>query len=143
MLAQNFKTASYLKITRRQFEALCKTLVLLETNKLVHTPTRNSSSLPFKEATFTGHFNMDAWSVVYRCGTVACIGGTAELVGGLERQSMHNAAMSNVQLYNLFYLSHNNRYDNNSFSKVTTAQAAVALRSYLTTGDARWDLAIK
>lgn len=137
MLMQNFKAADDLGITEPQKDALIKTLVLLETGKLVHVPKYQIKSLE-GDSGFTGHFNMNSWTVEGSCGTVACIGGTAELVGGLERDSLEDVTNRNAELDLLFY-PNLGRYD---WGLVTVEQAATALRSFLTTGSARWDLAV-
>lgn len=132
MLAQNFKSADELRLTEAQYNALKKTLVLMETGKIKHVDNEELS-YPIVHFTFTGHFNMNEWLAVGECGTIACIGGTAELVGGLRQRSLSNAAERNHDLNCLFYpprLLH--------WNKITVTQAAHALRSYLTTGEAEW-----
>ena len=131
MLAQNFKTAGDLGINEPQLSALQKTLVLLETGRLTHAP--RSEKMLGKSATFTGHFNMSGWAREGECGTVCCIGGTARLIGQVEFPYYGRSK----KLNDLFYPNH--RID---MSAITVEQAATALRSYLTTGDARWDLAV-
>ena len=142
MLAQNFKSAADLEITGAQKDALIKTLVLLETDRIQHvdvTKRRFDSTKPIE---FDGMFSMACWgSIAHECGTVACIGGTAEIVGKVSfgNPTTHDASLA-PGLYELFYarkIIHS--YD---WNKINTAQAARALRSYLTTGDARWDLAV-
>ena len=142
MLAQSFKSAADLGITEPQLSALQKTLVLLETGKLTHVSVEDRELLR-RSSTFTGHFNMDAWAWEVDCGTVCCIGGTAESVGGVKFDAAHIRKMPHLN--ELFYPfsgdvphPHNFFYDG-----VTPSQAATALRSYLTTGDARWDLAVQ
>lgn len=139
MLAQNFKPASDLDLSEPQLSALIKTLVLLETGKLKHVPDAEGSEWPTAPLGFTGHFNMDQWCLEHRCGTVACIGGTAELVGRLEVSEFDTKAHRNRPLHNLFYPS----TVEGNWGAITPAQAAIALRSYLTTGDSRWDLAVR
>jgi len=134
MLMQNFKSADDLGITEQQKEALIKTLVLLETGKLVHVPETeldysNTVCRRSRRSRFTGHFNMADVTFEHKCGTVACIKGTAELISGIT-------VGGTEALDELFYTNHMNNRD------ITPEQAAVALRSYLTIGDARWDLAI-
>jgi hypothetical protein len=125
MLAQNFKSADDLGITEPQHDALRKTLVLLETGKLTHVEPRHGCA---DRGSFTGHFNMSEWNSASDCGTVCCIGGTAELIGNVKFE----AARLPEGLDELFFP--------NAFrvEDVNTSQAATALRSYLTSGDARW-----
>jgi len=137
MLAQSFKTADELEITEAQKAALMKVLVLLETEKLVHV----AAGLIYakSEPKFAGQFNMNQWRGENHCGTICCIGGTAELVGNLERHEFHDAACEkNVELRHLFYPT-SAAID---WESITPAQAAIALRSYLTTGDSHWELAV-
>ncbi len=138
MLMQNFKSADELGITEPQFDALRKTLVLLETGKLQH-----AIDFEYRDGDgalqFTGHFSMDDWGALASCGTVACIGGTAELVGKLEPDELYVIATrdTNPALRGLFYPDLDMNWDN-----ITPDQAATALRSYLTTGDAKWHEAV-
>lgn len=135
MLAQNFKTADDLKISEAQKDALAKTLVLFETGKIAHAKVGNGY-FP-EQGEYTGHFNMNQWnSLIHGCGTVACIGGTAELIGGVnfDRQ----AGGFDSPLYRLFMPN----LPEWMWDEITPAHAAIALRSYLTTGEARWDLAL-
>lgn len=128
MLAQSFKTADELDISQPQLEALQKTLVLLETGKLTYVqPSDTSLSYLGPNPVFTGHFNMEFWAnTIAECGTVACIGGTAEMIGQVSFDGYGPA------LDRLFY-PHGCNYSN-----ITIDQAARALRNYLTTGEASW-----
>lgn len=136
MLAQSFKSAADLEITEPQLAALQKTLVLLETGKLVHRPTYNDDDTLSDGVgrIFSGEFNMNTFATSHRCGTVACIAGTAELVGKVK----FAGEIRPEALEYLFYAGHL-VFD---MRDITPSQAATALRSYLTTGDARWDLAV-
>lgn len=138
MLMQNFKAAADLGITEPQKDALVKTLVLLETGGIVHAAQPPFGDLNTETTpAFSGKFNMDNWSLTFDgCGTIACIGGTAELIGGVDFGSDHDDLPKG--LYGLFYPVSAGR----DWEEITTAQAATALRSYLSTGDARWDLAV-
>lgn len=136
MLAQSFKSATDLGIRDEWWSALCKTLVLLETGKLEHSLI-DDGLLSF-DSKFTGHFNMNTWRNVHSCGTCACIGGTAEMVGDVSfgkywdhQDNLH------PELYRLFYPG-----DHVTYRTVTPEQAAYALRSYLTTGSANWKTAV-
>jgi hypothetical protein len=135
MLAQSFMSAADLEITEPQLSALQKTLVLLETGKLEHCPTDErirSFSLGSAVPVFCGKFNMTDWWADHPCGTVACIGGTAEIIGGVDFAEYPP---------NLHHLFHPYRIGAD-WDAITPTQAATALRSYLTIGDARWDLAV-
>jgi hypothetical protein len=134
MLAQNFKSAADLGISEKQKEALCKTLVLLETGKLKHAPMGSST----EHRSFSGQFNMNQWQARNECGTIACIGGTAEMIGDVSFQDHYEKR----SLHELFYPDRK-KIDGCRWKDITPSQAATALRSYLTTGDARWDLAVQ
>lgn len=137
MLAQSFKSADELGITKPQRDALCKTLVLLETDKLVHVTARAQSSCS-DNPQFSGHFNMSLWAAEYDCGTVCCIGGTAQLVGDTDFGQWW-AFSDNWGLKNLFAPP---QIRCSNWEMITPAQAATALRSYLTIGDAKWHEAV-
>ncbi len=139
MLAQNFKSAAELRLTDPELSALQKTLVLLETGKLIHAVPDEA---PCQTRSFTGHFNMAWWDLEVGCGTICCIGGTAELIGGLQQDSLDRRSSLNPELNNLFYPGIERPLGGVSLMSITPEQAATALRSYLTTGDARWDLAV-
>ena len=137
MLMQNFKSASDLGITEAQFDGLRKTLVLLETGKLMHVDL-NKTAIIEKEGSYTGHFNMSVWNTVTACGTACCIRGTAELVGNCK---FNTSGTDNLN--ELFFARHSMTGERAKlWNEITPTQAATALRSYLTTGDARWDLAV-
>ena len=137
MLAQNFMKPADLDLTDEQFEALCKTLVLLETEKLRHVSAVPADGID-RDRTFSGRFNMSNWSGHHPCGTVACIGGTAEMVGNVSFSPIHKWQKINPRLVSLFFPP----MKTSMWSSITPQQAAIALRSYLTTGDPHWDLAV-
>src|SRR5271170_4938369 len=130
MLAQSFKTAKDLGLNNAERNALIKTLVLLETEKIKHAGFSTSWDLEY-DGKFTGHFNMATWGRAAPCGTVACIGGTADRIGQLER-SIADSARGNRALSELFNPS---CIDICQWVEITPEEAARALRSYLTTGD--------
>lgn len=132
MLAQIFKTADELKISDHEHVALIRVLGMLERGELVDVDC-------FYESFIENGFNMG--TVGDGCGTPACIGGWAALLMDvdqnryLQRYSWDNRA-KNLALYDLFW---------NEMACDMPAgveRAAIALRSYLTIGDARWDLAL-
>jgi hypothetical protein len=140
MLAQNFKTAADLGIEDVEFDALTKVLGMLERGEIKHTEImpRDFDEFTFDPVGLDFRFNMDTWvSHADECGTVCCIGGSAELIGKLPPGRLLDKATSghrtpvSLALFRLFY-------PDKSPEKVTPAQAALALRSYLTTGDANW-----
>lgn len=130
MLAQNFKSADDLEISDEQKDALIKTLVLMETGKLRHVPFKQLAERTYDDPKYDGLFNMAHSYIVTDCGTVACIKGTAELISGV---SFYTGEMP-PQMVALFYWWKG--------VDPSVEQAATALRSYLTTGDPQWDLAV-
>jgi hypothetical protein len=132
MLAQAFKSAIELGLSDPQRDALVKTLVLLETNKLEHVPAEAVRWDCARASEMNRHFNMCISYGVAECGTVGCIRGTAERVGTVEFPVFSGPE----GLYQLFY-------DAGAINRdASVEQASTALRSYLATGDARWDLAL-
>jgi hypothetical protein len=123
MLAQNFKTADELEITESEQQALIKVLGMLERGELIDAKQEERCENGFCIGT-QGR----------GCGTPACIGGWAALLMVRHQREYVNSYMTRYhhQLGKLYW-----EYPDN----VTTVEAAHALRSYLTTGDARWDLA--
>ena len=123
MLAQNFMTAADLGITEAELDALIKVLGMLERGELIdaRTPKQRGKNL----------FHMSEWG--RGCGTAACIGGYVAL---LTKQDQHD------------YVNYkhsaplNNLYWGTTFRGAKVSQAAIALRSYLTTGEANWDEAL-
>lgn len=130
MLAQSFLPAADLGITEPQRDALMKTLVLLETGKLRHVPEEELVNYARRPPAFAGLFNMAHVRFEHDCGTVGCIKGTAEMISGVSLDCLGPA------LHELFYTACMNGRD------ITPDQAATALRSYLSTGDAKWHEAI-
>lgn len=134
MLAQSFLAPADLGLSDAQFDALRKTLVLLETDRLQHVSLDALNSKDI-EGPFTGHFNMGVWNDVTECGTVCCIRGTAELVGDVSFRGMHMRG----RLADLFFAAGRG---STCWNDITPAQAARALRSYLTTGEPNWQEAL-
>lgn len=137
MLAQNFKSATDLRISEEQRRALELTLSALERGELRHVTYDPLQAAVADDVPFTAHFNMNAWRCVADCGTVCCIGGTAEFLGNLPLHSFDRATEKNRALSNLFFPPIH------GWDEITADQAATALRSYLTTGDAKWAEALE
>lgn len=127
MLAQNFKTPADLHITNAEFDAFLKVLGMLERGEVLHRP----SPMALRNVPASGqiYFNMDCWSQPTECGTVCCLGGLAEMVGGFELSSL--TRQHRPEIGALFYPP-------GWASNITTEQAAIALRNYLTDGEPRW-----
>jgi len=137
MLAQSFKAASDLGISEEHKSALEKTLVLMETGRIRHVPIQDyEEHAAYLAKGFSG-FNMLEWAYSSACGTVACIGGTAELVGNVD----FDTGMSPEGLRQLFYPDYENEEE--EYNEITVEQAARALRNYLTTGRPDWDTVLE
>lgn len=131
-LEGKFLDAETLGLTEKQRCGLVKTLAWLEAGKLDHENEK------------TAGFDMGRWGG--SCGSVCCIGGTAEVLG--ETNFHISIADIGKEHVRLFYPGSTN--DPLSFLvrtnpgwKASTSQAAVALRGYLETGRADWDAAMK
>ena len=121
-----FKSPEELGLTQAECDALIKALLLMENGQMLHVKSREQELVEGKYP-----FNMCEWhSIDYDCGTVCCIGGTAELVGNLSPLSLANTATQNQQLHKLFY-----QWGGGSPSPT---KAARVLRGYLTTGITKW-----
>lgn len=139
MLQQNFMSPEALGLTASQHRALVLTLNALERGELTHTPKPMESA---GTGEYSGLFNMASWNISSECGTVCCIAGTAELLGNLPVNSLERAIDDprSSELFNLFYA-----VDESSgapiyllLEAIKPAQAAKALRGYLTSGVADW-----
>lgn len=118
MLMQNFKSAADLGITDEEHRALVRVLGMFEREEIP------------KEK-----FHMSMVS----CGTQACIMGWCQWVAGDHLfSSKISDIMNKPALYQELFMFGSAR----RFYEDDPQHAATALRSYLTTGDARWDLAV-
>lgn len=140
MLAQSFMSADELHITEPQRDALQKVLVLLETGKMTHYKPTSGYLRPNNSwyetglvARFDGHFNLATWGDERDCGSVCCIGGTAEAISGVSFDGWMDRP--NSSLHDLFAPHDVCPLE---YIAITPSQAARALRSYLTTGNANW-----
>lgn len=141
---KKFKTAEELGLSEKHYCALVKTIDALANNKIRHISISKidqySDAAVGKEP---GRFNMNHWQSGFRgCDTVCCIGGTAELIGGLEIYSIGTLA-SDLEaegkngLHNLFYPPHK-EIDEEDWDKIKPKHAVRAISNYLTYGDPRW-----
>jgi hypothetical protein len=131
MLAQNFMTAEVLGIKPEWRDALITVLGMMERGELVYVTRDELARMPTTDtADFTGHFSMQHWNWPKTCGSVCCIGGTAEWIGGVWFDDVRcRNSGEHITLGELFY-----DYPGDP----TIEQAARALRNYLTLGDPRW-----
>lgn len=118
MLMQNFKSAAVLGITDEEHRSLVLVMGMFEREEIP------------REA-----FHMSAVT----CGTKACIMGWCQHVAGNHLFPANIKDIFNQRpLYEgLFMFGSEKRFCEND-----PLRAASAIRSYLTTGDARWDLAV-
>lgn len=136
MLAQNFKTPTALGISDIEFEALVKVLGMLERGDIRYSTKGNYSEGP--KSKLAG-FNMWSFYADHACGTIGCICGWAEDVGGLPPYSLvlkHTRTGKCAGLDSLFQ-GEQVVFDYGS-ARITPAQAAIALRNFLTHGEPRW-----
>ena len=134
-LEGKFKTAAELGLSEDQRCGLIKALAYIEAGKITHInyeDTRNES-----DKTDSAHrFNMGIWYDHYPCGTVCCIGGTAEMLGSVG----YPKTKIPFELRSLFGLVDDEFV---FMHDITERQAGVALRGYLTTGKTDWATARK
>ena len=135
------KTADQLGISEQWRCALIKTLAAMQEGRLFHVSTQNIAGKvkpdtpASQEANFGGGFNMGLWRVgTHHCGTIACIGGTAEMLGNC--QITGNTLPKNLD--NLFCPS-----EITDWNRITPQQATRALSNYLETGSANWHKAME
>lgn len=131
-----FKTAAQLKITPEEHRALQLALDYMESGKVEHIAKprrwywRDERRHGTPEPRLR-YFNMAFWNVeCHDCGTVACIGGIAETLGGV---SFSVAGLPSA-LDDLFYP----RVVEKNTEEISLDEAAVALRGYLETGRTSW-----
>lgn len=134
MPARTFLSAERLGLEQKHFDALVMTLHAMERGALVHKPVAAWDTAAVDRSKFNGLFNMAVWESGTRCGTVCCIGGSAEILAGLSSCQLLLAADRNKKLEQLFYPNSVER----NLCDITVDQARDALANYLTTGDANW-----
>ena len=146
IMSKTFKTAEQLGLKKKHYCALVKTLVELESGRIKHLPNPSTRTGYDHDSETVGRFNMSFWcSSNSTCGTICCIGGTAEIVGGLPMLALSDLAdsrakLGNSGLHNLFY-----PYEAglDMWDDITPKQACRALRNYLTCGRPKWKKAMK
>jgi len=133
MLARSFLNADQLNIPQDWYEALLKVYHAMERGELKYVSEIDMKYSDFSMETqkFSGLFNMAEWRAnVVGCGTVCCIGGTAELLGKVD----FGIDCHSEELENLFYPPNHDDYNH-----ITVEQAQEALRRYLTIGAPQWE----
>jgi len=133
MLAQNFKTPAELNLDEKLYDALKKVLVRLETNDLVYVTDNRLREGTELDLSKPNGFNMNVVLIQKECGTVGCLAGWAAIEMGVKPSRVIGMAESGI-LGDLFYPD----ILPGKYHKITTEQAAIALRNYLTTGEVDW-----
>lgn len=136
MLAQSFMAAEQLGLRPEHREALVKTLGYLERGEVEQLDFSDYRTFRVRVQGIKDRFNMAYWSTELSCGTVRCLGGTAEMLGKLRYCVLAEVAGDNPELSNLLYVS--GVAQSVDLRTITITEAAQALRNYLTTGKARW-----
>jgi hypothetical protein len=123
VLAQNFKTAKELDLADVEFEALVKVLGMLERGEIA------------REEFHMGHFR-------HECRTPACICGWAHHISAGKAFPELTCSLGPMILYRRFSSALVDLFRltaaRGSGGEITPPQAAIALRNYLTHGEARW-----
>lgn len=133
MLAQNFKSPAELQLNTHEHATLIKFLGMLEREELHHINRQD-----MKRSKDCG-FNMSDFS--NECGTVFCIAGWCDRLFGT---TFVNRCGQRTGLDDLFLMSDSFGGLQSLSSKIdimdnaTPAQAAIAVRNFLTTGEPRW-----
>lgn len=128
--------AQELRISKQLYQALQKVLKRLETGDLVHIGQgmEHDAYFDFLEThECPNGFNMRTLlNTNKKCGTVGCIAGWAAIEMGISPSKIPGWDIPALQ--DLFYPPIFDPY-----SSITTAQAAQALRNYLTLGSPDWE----
>lgn len=147
-MSKKFKTAKSLGLAEEHYCALVKALVELESGRIKHGP--DASVGPGFGGGKVTSFNMGIWRSATQvrgtvCGTVCCIGGTAEVVSGLAMFTLSNVAEDRGEKSGLHRLFYPYELDDviDDWDQITLPQATRALRNYLTTGKPKWREAVK
>lgn len=137
MLAQNFKTPADLGIKDAEFEALAKVLGMLELCEI----KPYCEDQPYPPTGF--FFYMASFGTTTECGTVGCIAGFARAITNnrvfpwANDDNRVDQPHIPLALQALFYPPMSKPWGD-----ITPSEAAIALRSYLTHGEPRWDEAL-
>lgn len=136
MLANSYKTAAELGISEVEVQALVKVLGMLERGELHDVEYALADpKTPFD-------FCMAQTTASSSCGTIGCIAGWAYVLSnGKAFSEIKEPELLDAWTEELRDLFGIGEHIGLLFDR-KTKHAALALRSYLTTGDARWDLAL-
>lgn len=146
MLAQNFKTAAALEITKVEFNALRDVLGMLERGEMKHVSgvkTRSWNERGYQRGdVFCGLFNMIGFAETTHCGTACCIAGTCDLVSGTNFAPRFWGDEPGGLPHELGQLFCPNALTAEQMREILPSQAAIALRNFLTHGEPRWPEAL-
>lgn len=134
MLARTFLTATELNLDQKKYDALILALHSLESGELAYYDfDRNSQRWNARSKGKPIGFNMSLWrsTPYHACGTVVCMGGLAEVLGGVRFTAKDESACEH--LHELFYVG-----AGVDLTPITIEQATKALTNFLTTGDPKW-----
>ena len=134
--ADKIKSAAELGLSEEQRCGLIKTLAYIESGKLMHVSYDDLMTGDLGSVAPLMPFNMKIWHSRHSCGTVCCLGGTAQVLGGTQ----YPGSKIPYQLRALFGIV-DHEYD--LMGDITERQAGVALRHYLETGTTDWAAARK
>lgn len=126
-----FKTPKQLGVSEEQFCAIMKAAEALQSGKLEQTPV-GVPTLPGLT------FDMSHWKCRHECGTVCCIGGSAEILSGLTYGSLNKIADRNPGLKSLFFPR-----EVLSWGSITPEMAAKAVINWAKTGNPQWKKVMK
>ncbi len=142
MLAQNFKTAADLDISNKRYVALLGVLGMLERDEIRHAPNiTHGLAYGRKPRVKQCFFNMDDIFARVDCGTSACIAGSADFF--FKAGFTGGSGLVDGLPENLIDLFCPGAVSQSQWKHITAEQAATALRSYLTTGEANWADALR
>ncbi len=143
MLAHNYMTAEDLKISQELHSALIKVLGMFERGEMQHVKYKDGFLPDLGKDQFG--FNMAVGKFYTDCGTVGCFAGWASEIMKCDVTEIF-ADVATMGLACLFY-GHSVRTfiigGPFRLSEVTTEQATLALRNYLTTGKPDWEIVLQ
>ena len=120
MLANSFMKAEALGITEAEVAALVHVLGMMDREELRDTQADRDER----------GFCMSSWPNLHDCGTPACIGGWASRLLGYDWSLKDDGTAPGA--HDLFFPT------GADWRAISMAKATIALRNYLTTGEARW-----
>jgi hypothetical protein len=135
MLAVNFLSAEQLEISAHERDALIRLLAMMEREEFVHVPADEDDNYSGERG-----FNMSDYDhETFRgCGTVCCIAGWSDRLFGTHFVERHGSIGSVLGIQRLPARLNGLFSGPGCVDSCTVAEAATALRNYLTTGAPAW-----